>query len=336
MSIAATVCAASTARTQSLDFFLGAGPDDAQTLLGYYMEPLVMGFSYGMSNGWANSARSHKFLGFDLTVSASFAPIPLSREYFIFNPSEYSNVTVAGEGNRIPTIMGPSGGDGPELIFSYKDENTGNTFTTSFRPEGLGLKSQIGFNAVPTPMVQLSIGTFANTDLIIRYAPEISAGNFSSQLFGLGIKHDIKQWIPVLRRMPLDLAILGAFSGFDNRLDLQDSGMEGTEQSATFNVNNWTVQGMISKKISILTFYGSVGYSAVCTGLKLNGTYTLTDTDYPEVSATFHNPVDLTYEQSSWRATAGLRVKAGFITLHGDYTLQQYPLISAGLGISVR
>lgn len=336
MSIAAFLYVTSTARTQSLDIFLGAGPDDAQTLLGYYMEPLVMGFSHGMSNGWANSARSHKFLGFDLTVSASFAPIPQSKKYFTFNPSEYSHVNLAGESNRIPTIMGPAGGDGPELMFSYTDESTGHTFTTSFRPEGLGLKSQIGFNAVPTPMVQLSIGTFANTDLIVRYIPEIRAGNFSSQLFGLGIKHDIKQWIPVLRRMPLDLAVLGAFSGFDNRLDLQESGMEGTEQSATFNVNNWTVQGMISKKISILTIYGSVGYSAVCTGLKLNGTYTLRDTDYPEASATFQNPVDLTYEQSSWRATAGLRVKAGFLTLHGDYTLQQYPLISAGLGISVR
>lgn len=323
-------------RGQSFDAFLGAGPSDAQTLLQHYMEPLVMGFSHGMSNGWANSARSHKTLGFDLTVSASFAPIPASGEYFTYDAAEYTNVRLSGDNPRIATVMGPSGSAGGELLFTYTDPGSGTEISSSFRPEGLGLQEEIGFNAVPSPMVQLSLGTFANTDLIVRYIPEVQIGDFSTQLFGLGIKHDIKQWIPGLRRAPLDLAVLGAFSGFENHLDLQEAGLEGSGQSAAFDIQNWTVQGMISKKVSILTFYGSFGYSAVCSNLKLLGSYILRDDQIPDVSVTFEDPVDITYEESSWRGTAGLRIKAGFLTLHGDYTLQRYPLISGGIGISVR
>ena len=120
----------------------------------------------------------------------------------------------------------------------------------------LGSGINLGINVVPSPMVQLGIGTFKNTDIIIRYTPEIKYDQFKTSVFGMGIKHDIKQWIPGIKRTPIDIAILAGFSGFDNSMDMSDLELSGEHQEALFNINNWTVQGIVSKKISILTFYG--------------------------------------------------------------------------------
>jgi hypothetical protein len=185
-------------------------------------------------------------------------------------------------------------------------------------------------------MVQLSVGTLRNTDIIIRYTPEITAGDFKTSVFGMGIKHDIKQWIPGLKRVPIDISVLGAFSGFDNNFNMTDLELDGENQEAIFNVNNWTVQGIVSKKISVLTIYGAVGYSAITSTMKMTGTYIVEDEIDPSITFTSTDPVDITYNENSWRGTAGLRLKFGFFTLHGDYTFQSYSIFSAGIGFSFR
>jgi hypothetical protein len=57
-------------------------------------------------------------------------------------------------------------------------------------------------------MLQLGIGTFKKTNLIIRYTPSITYNEFKTSMFGLGIKHDIMQWFPGLKRVPIDVAVL--------------------------------------------------------------------------------------------------------------------------------
>lgn len=318
------------------DSFLRAGREDGEKLIGYYMEPLVVGFSYGMSNGWFNTAKTHKSLGFDLNVSVNLANIPQSKEYFTFNPEEYTNVSVNGEDQQIPTILGPNDDNSPELEFSYYDENSGQAITGYYTPTGLGLKEEVGINAVPSPMVQLSVGTFRNTDIILRYVPQVTYHEFQTSLFGIGVKHDIKQWLPVIKRLPIDLSVLAAFSGFDNRYDMSDLNISGENKAAVFNVNNWTVQGLVSKKISVVTFYGSAGYSSVSSNLDILGTYTIEDSNNPSYSFSVTDPVTLNYKEGSWRATAGVRFKFGGFTLNGDYTLQKYHIFSAGMGFSFR
>lgn len=324
------------AQGTNFDAFLRAGTDDANKLVRHYMEPLVVGFSYGMSNSWYNTAKTHKTFGVDLTITANLTSIPSSKEYFTFIPSEYSNVSSTGETNQIPTIMSSDEDNGALLTFSYLEENTGETISGTFSPAGLGIKEQFGYNVVPSPMVQLGIGTLKNTDIIIRYTPEITYGEFQTSVFGMGIKHDIKQWIPGLKRVPIDISILAGFSGFDNKFDMSDLELEGENQEAIFNINNWTVQGIVSKKISILTLYGAFGYSNVTSNLKMNGTYIIEDEIDPVLTFTVTNPIDITYNENSFRATGGLRFKFGPLTLHGDYTWQAYHIVSAGLGFSFR
>lgn len=323
------------AQDNQFDSFLRAGADDANKLVGYYMEPIVVGFSYGMANSWYNTAKTHKTLGFDLMITANLTSVPTSKEFFTFNPAEYTNVSSTGETDMIPTIMGPEEANGSELTFAYTEEMTGETVTGRYSPTGLGFKEQFGYNVVPSPMVQLGIGTFKNTDIIFRYTPEISYGDFKTSVFGLGIKHDIKQWIPGLKRVPIDIAVLGAFSGLDNELDMSEFALDGENQVGLFNINNWTVQGIVSKKISVLTIYGSVGYSEVTSSLKMKGEYIIVDEFDPSLDFSVTDPIDLNYNENSWRVTGGLKLKFGPISIHGDYTWQEYHIVSVGLGISV-
>ncbi len=324
------------AQSTNFDAFLKAGSDDASLLVKNYMEPMVVGFSYGMSNSWYNTAKTHKTLGLDLTITANLTSVPTSKQFFTFNPSDYANVTSTGETDQIPTIMGPEEDNGALLTFSYPDENTGEIIRGTFAPAGIGIKEQFGFNVVPSPMVQLGVGTFKNTDIIIRYTPEITYGDFKTSVFGMGIKHDIKQWIPGLKKVPIDISILGAFSGFDNKFDMSGLELDGENQQSVFNINNWTVQGIVSKKISILTLYGAFGYSSVTSSLKMNGTYIIEDDIDPALTISVTDPIDITYYENSWRATGGLRIKLAFFTLHGDYTWQEYPIVSAGFGLSFK
>src|SRR5690606_4708140 len=131
--------------------------------------PIMKGLGYGLNNGWYNTAKAHKSLGFDLTVTAHAVFAPKSSQYFLFSDKDYSNIKLAnGESNQLPTAFGPSAA-GPRLeILDENGEPTGTSFNAV---EGLGIKEEIGHNIVPVPMVQLGIGIVKNTDLKIRFIP---------------------------------------------------------------------------------------------------------------------------------------------------------------------
>src|SRR5688500_2603343 len=95
-----------------------------------------------------------------------------------------------------------------------------------------------------------------------------------------------------------------------------------------------TVQGVISKKFSVITFYGGLGYNIANSNLAMKGSYDINDDGV--IGANESDPLDLKFSASGFRTTAGFRLKLAVITLHADYTLQKYKALTVGLGISVR
>jgi hypothetical protein len=94
---------------------------------------------------------------------------------------------------------------------------------------------------------------------------------------------------------------------------------------------------MISKKISVLTVYGAVGYNAVKTTADVKGSYTIyEDQSGAGQDLIFKDPVDLTFKNNGMRATAGFRLKLAVICFSADYTFQEYNTLSVGFGFSVR
>lgn len=311
-----------------IDLFLKAGKDDASKLMESYLTPAMNGFGYGINNGWYNTAKAHKTLGFDLTVTVSAVMVPSSKQYFTFRNGDYSNIKLAtGESAQMPTAMGPNN-EGPVLeIYDENGQSTGVTFEGI---PGLGLKDEIGINAVPAPIAQLGIGIAKNTDLKFRYIPKIDMGGDGDiGLFGIGVMHDVKQWVPGIKMLPFDLSALVGYTKLTVNYDM-DGNVDGENQIANLSATGVTFQGIISKQISVLTLYGALGYNSTKTGVKVKGTYELDD------YGTLEDPVDLSFGEGSMMLTAGFRLKLAILTLHADYTLNKYPVLSAGIGFSVR
>ncbi len=309
------------------DSFLEAGITDANKLLEGYLQPAFEGFGYGLASGWYNTAQTHKTLGFDLSFTVSAVRVPSSGQFFTFRNSDYSNVRFdGGTSVEIPTMFGPNLGadDLPQLTFL--DPDTNEEVIRISAPTGLGIDEDIlPFNAVPVPMAQIGLGLPKGFELKLRFVPEQSNDDGSVKLFGVGLMHDIKQWLPGEKILPFDLS---AFVGYTS-LTAQAFIDQDLNQSAEFQANSLVVQAVASKKILFLTAFVGLGYSNFDVGFNMLGTYT-TET------SSFTDPISLNYSSGGIRTNVGVRMKLLFLTLTGEYAIQEYNTMSVGLGFSFR
>lgn len=324
--------------------FLYAGPEDASKLTKAYLTPMVEGLSYGFNGGWVQTAKAHKTLGFDLMINVNAVFIPSSKNYF--DPAKLGLTTVTGfesANGLAPTIVGPKDETTYTSTVGIDEDGDGDidhTETYEFSgPEGLDLKNSIKVASVAAPTVTLGIGIYKNTDIRVRWMPEIEADDAKLKLFGLGIMHDIKQHIPGIKLLPFDLSVLAAFTKLEGTTSLEGAlpSADNRPQLLNYDMNAWLVQAMISKKISVLTVYGALGYNAVKTNADIKGSYVLyEDTSGGNNDLVFNDPVSLSFKNKGMRATAGFRLKLAVLCLSADYTLQEYNTLSVGLGFSVR
>ena len=77
------------AKAQDLgDILLAA--DDASQLTENYIRPAMKGLMYSMNGGWYSTAKTHKKLGFDITIEANASFVPTADELFEFIQGNYT------------------------------------------------------------------------------------------------------------------------------------------------------------------------------------------------------------------------------------------------------
>ncbi len=317
--------------------FLKAEKDDANSLLKSYITPAINAMSSGMNNGWYTTGQVHKKLGIDLGVSMNAIFIPSSDEYFV--PALSSKTVFVNQTNPLsgaPSIVGPK--DKTQYTSTYDPDGSGPLPSQAFTisgPEGLDFKKNIGFSALPLPMIQLGIGTIKNTDLKIRYVPSITNSGVSFQMFGVGLQHDIKQHISGIKALPFDLSLLFGYSIISGSSSLvsSSSAVNSTDGNFKYKLSSWTAQAIISKKIAVLTLYAAAGYGSASSNVDITGTFNIQTATVP---FTITNPLAMETSSNGGRITGGLRLKFGPIYLSGDYTLQKYDVLTVGFGVSVR
>ena len=328
---------------QEFDNIFRGGPEDAETYLQNYIAPIMNSFTNGLSGGWNNTAKPHKLLGFDITLTGNIASIPSSDETWTFMNSEFTNIsTNSGSSTELPTILGGSTNEtlqlNPTIVIN------GVEFTSEFgevaAADGIDLE---GFSGLPVPALQLGIGLVKNTDLKIRYVPTIDTEELEFSLFGIGVLHDLKQWIPGLKQVPIDVSGFIGYTGLRAEYFITDSEL-GDDQftlnasgaSTEFSASSTVIQILASKKIAVLTPYVGIGYNATGSSFDVKGDFTYTDSN-TLATTTVSNPVSLDFDGgSSATLMAGLRLKLLILTFHADYTIQKYNTLSAGIGINVR
>ncbi len=314
---------------EDIEDLLKESVEDGGKLISAYLNPFMKSVTMGLNQGWYNTAAPHRIGGMDLTVTVNAMNIPKSDLFFDATKLGLEVVELHASSPdypMAPTMVGPD----RQPVFSYTNENN-ETYTYS-GPGGLDLEEEIGKNWVPVPMAHLGIGLPKGTDLKIRYAPPIDLEDGTMNVFGVGVMHDVKQWIPGLKLLPFHLS---GFVGYTKvKMDMQLDPEVNPDQRGVLDMNATTIQGLISKRISILTFYGGVGYSIAKSSIALKGEYDVNEdgTLTPEEI----DPLDLKFSDSGMRATVGMRLKLLLLTIHADYTVQEYNCLTAGVGLSFR
>ncbi|QDH79149.1 hypothetical protein FKX85_08925 [Echinicola soli] len=299
---------------------LNAGKEDLNTYMGYYAEPAAKGFIYSMGSGWAQTAKPHGTLGFDLKFAVSGAAVPGQYETFTFDPSEYEKIRVKGANGpvQLPTLYG-----NPDATGSLEIYEGETLLAEADIPPGI----DIPVKYVPAPLIQGAVGLPAGFEIIGRFIPKTTIEDTEVSQWGLGVKHDIKQYFEGINIIPVDFSVLVAYNSLDAKYHID----KAQGQVATMNVDTWTVQGLLSKKISILTVYGAIGYNSGSSDYNMLGTYEINGT-----SESLIDPVRLNYEAKGAMGTLGARLKFGPIFLNGDYTFQEFNTVNVGLGVSIR
>lgn len=304
-----------------IEKILEAGQKDLNTYMNQYAEPAAKGFMYSMGTGWAHTAQPHKTLGFDIKFGISAAAVPSGYETFTFSPADYTNIRVRGEtgDTELPTLFGPASNATLEI---YEDDMLIGEVEA---PPGV----DIPYNYVPAPSIQVAFGLPAGTEIIGRFIPKVQIDDAKISQWGLGIKHDIKQHIPVISELPFSFSALAAYNSLKASYHIdRDAG-----QHSEMDFSAWTFQALVSKKLSLFTFYGSVGYNTGESNFGVLGDY---EVQSPGGTETITDPVDLNYSIQGALASLGARIKLGPIFIFGDYTFQEFNTINAGLGVSIR
>ena len=283
-----------------------------EKLIKAYFTPMAESFGSGLNSGWYNTAKPHSLGGFDLTFTLNTVIIPNSAENFKIGDT-FENVFKSDE-NEASTIFGSS--DATKM--TYTNNNSG--LDIDFIMPG-GLKTP----AIPLPMIQAGIGLIKNTAIDIRYMPMLNVGdNINVNLFGVGIKHDLLQWIPGIGDIiPMSLSLQAGHTSLNTELKI-------LEQEVSLKTNATTINLVASKKLLMVTGYVGLGYNSATTTFAA-------DADFDLDGLKFDEKVEVTFESNNnLRTNIGLRLNMTIVTIQADYTFSEYPTATLGLGVSLR
>jgi hypothetical protein len=323
-------------KAQDIEQFLLAGTEDASKLTENYVRPVSKGFMYGLNNGWYSTGRTHKKLGFDITLVANLAKVPGKDEVFQFVASDYNNISLVSGSNEIQTLMG---GDNNTTLAARIETQAGDFKLSNFTmPDGIG--DDLPMNAVPTATLQVGVGIPGiNADLKLRYLPKVGTSDLEVGMFGVGLQKELSKMLKI-DKTPVSISALVAYTQLNAEYDIQEeSDLNGTGQMMEFTTNAYTIQAIASVNLKLIEFYGAVGYNTAKMDVDIKGTYDLEYTlegTNTTITETVKDPVSIDFDASGVRATLGTRLNLGFFKIFGDYTIQEYNTLTAGIAFSFR
>lgn len=331
----------SFAQIDNIGELIRTGRADAEKLTRAYLKPLPSGFGGDINSGWFMNAKPHKKFGFDLQIRGAAAFVPSSDQTFDVNELNLQRARLAdGETTSISPTIGGEDNSGPELVIEDENGDEVGRFN---------LPSGTGYNLVPAPMLQASVGLVRDTDITARFIPQSKTDNIEYGMLGFGVKHGINQWLPGGNLIPVDLSVMAGYTNIDvtGNLNLDPEGIPADQEAATANydnqeakitLNTFTVKALVGKSLPFISVYGGVGYETSTFDLDVVGNYPV------NVSTPLGNGYDLVsdpigYEEdgnNTFSLLAGANLKLLFFNIFAEYTLADYSVLNAGIGFSFR
>jgi len=331
---------ASSAQAQLLDGLetVLIAREDAQKLIQGYTNPLAKSFIYGLNTGWAHSAKTHKQLGFDLSIGVGASMVSDADLRFIPTGLRYAEAP----SNGLPTVFSKSNSVPLDVVIPVNSETYELRATLDF-PGGVG--KDLPISGVPVSTAQLSVGAVANTDIIVRFVPESNLEGASVSLWGLGLKHDLTQYLGPIDKLPFNLSVLAAQTTVSSRYNIEQTTLSQNPMAdmryVDFNLKAQTVQLLGSLDFPFISVFGAVGISRGTADLGMKGVYEL---EYIQqigalevpITESITNPVSLDYSANSTLATIGARLNLAIVKIYAQFSLQEYSTASLGISLGLR
>lgn len=264
-----------------------------------FITPLSTWFGSYFNSGGYYSASIPKTFGFKFSIIGMYIFVPDGQTSFTPNlPEGYSSSgsTATFFGDRGGVYLGPKG----FLIY----------------PFGLNLQN------VPAGIYQAS-GSMFGAELMLRYFPKLRIKDITTNLWGIGLKYSISQFIPL---SPVDIAIQVLYNNFNFDFDGDNNDYDFKSDSKNFAANVH-----VSKTFSgMFTLYGGLQYETTTLDL----TYNFRDPDemYPNLAGEQQITID---GDNNFRATFGAAVKLAVIVFNVDYNLSSQSLFTGGISLEL-
>lgn len=334
---------------------------DANTLVENYLKPFGSGFGSGLNTGWTNTAKPHKTLGFDITVTAALSAVPDADKTFNVNQIGLEELELKNAGSD-PTAQTINGSDkaGPTLgLYKNIDGIPGEEEVFSFE-----LPSGTDFNYVPTPQIKAGVGVIKHTDLMLRFVPKVEIGDYGAfQQFGIGAKHGINHFLPGGKHLPVDLSVMVGYTSQtvsadlsltaddivnnQNKVENTHSPSEWDGQEIKVKSNALNFDALVGKTLPILSVYAGVGFETSSLSITSPGTYPTVEKnpkytgpgsgEKPLKVGTAENPISVDLDgNNKFHGLAGFRIKLSVVHISGSYKLADYSTFNLGVGVSIR
>ena len=291
--------------------------EDANEFLQAYLSPLGESLGAGLNNGWYNTAKPHKLGGFDLTFTLNTVLVPKGKQNF--NPDKINNFS--SEDATTPTILGE--GEGATITY--------NGFEFNMPEQGSAL------NVLPVPMIGIGIGLIKKSEIDIRYVPTYKynagfVGKGSIGLWGVGFKHDILQWIPLVGdAFPMSLSLQAGHTSLNTDIEIKS---QGVAQEVELAVKATTINLIASRKLLMFTGYAGIGYNNSTTSFDGKTSFKL---GAGSQVLDFNVPLEMKFDsQNEFRANIGFRFNITVFAIQANYTFSEYPTATLGVGVSIR
>ncbi len=254
-----------------------------------FAQPFVTSLGTGLNSGGFYTASIPSVWGFSLSLRGMYIMIP--QDQLTFTPTNLPSGYNASEPTA--TFWGDKGA-------TYPGANGYITY-----PNGFNQKS------VPFFIPQIT-ASFLGTEVLIRYLPKISVGNRDLNYFGIGLRHSISQYIPLI---PVDAAVQILY----NKLSISDLATAKT----------LAINGEVSKTFGLFTAYGGLQYENSSFDLS----YTLKG-DPNSGDPALRNNKNISASitgKDHFRVIVGGSVQLGFLVINADYNLGSQSVLSGGL-----
>lgn len=171
-----------------ISLFSTAQPDlndvfhDFLIILDRYNEPAAEASTQQTGAGYYTTAKSLKEFEFAVSVGISGLPFPSSKKSFAVREDEFLNFQIRdADRASVPTALGGE----KRVFFDFEIEDDQYEFQAL---PGLGT------DFFAFPYVQGQLGLWKETELIIRYGPQITIESSDYALYGAGLKHNLSQY----------------------------------------------------------------------------------------------------------------------------------------------